>query len=386
MKCISIIGWFGCSYRGYNFGTALQSYALLKRCCDFGFDARLLKFYTFRNGSPVRNVLKRIGILDFLRDVYELLRVGRLWPSVQDLRLRRWNQRHYKVRQITSSVDVLRTLDESHCLISGSDQIWNVCHQFSPLMFLAFEPDYGVDVEVRRISYASSIGTNDFPSEYKDVIRRYLSRFAAISAREEMAVSALAALTGRNDIAHVCDPSFLLSAEEWETVAHEETFHRKMPEKFLLCYILSDNVGNIEKVKTVAKAYGISDVVVIPSYENPHFQYPQYGCGMRYEHATPSEFLRLLFEASIIVTDSFHGMALSINLSRQFVGLLRFDDSDASSQNSRIYGLLGHYGLNGRLYGNCDFTKPQIIDYNQIKKIVQEDREMSCNWLVENIN
>ena len=44
--------------------------------------------------------------------------------------------------------------------------------------------------------------------------------------------------------------------------------------------------------------------------------------------------------------------ALSINFGKPFVEFMRFKDSDAASQNSRIYDVLSHFGLTGQLYAN----------------------------------
>ena len=385
MKRVLIVGWFGCAYPRYNFGTALQSYALQKKCRDIGFDARLLTLELHRTDSHSRRVLKKSGVWRIIEYAYDVLKTGRLWPCENACRLRRWAKRHYVVNRIASAAKLSRMLKDSCCVISGSDQIWNANHLFSPVMFLAFEADYGVDVPVRRISYASSIGTNDIPIEYKDAMCKYLRRFSAISVRESSAISVLSTLTGRTDLVRVCDPSFLLSDDEWISIANEEPLRRKVPKKYLLCYLLSKNTSYGDRIKIIAEHYGIENVVVVPSYENPDFQYPNYGDGGRYEFATPSEFLQLMLNASLIVTDSFHGMALSINLSRQFIAFMRFNDADVLSQNSRVYDLLKRYGLMWRLYENHDFAKRRQIEYGAIRMQVSAERVQSLEWLVQNI-
>ena len=385
MNRVLIVGWFGCAYPRYNFGTALQSYALLKKCRDIGFDARLLVLELQHTDSLFRRILKRTGVWRIFECVYDVLKDGRLWPCEDARRLGRWAKRHYVVNRIASAAKLSRLLKETCCVISGSDQIWNASHCFSPAMFLAFEADYGIDVDVRRISYASSIGTNDIPLKFKDTIRKYLSRFSAISVRESSAISALSTLTGRTDLVRVCDPSFLLSEEEWISMANEEPIRRDVPKKYLLCYLLSKNASYGDRIKIIAAHYGIKNVVVVPSYENRGFQYHDYGDGGRYEFATPSEFLYLMLNASLIVTDSFHGMALSINLSRQFIAFLRFDDADVLSQNSRVYDLLERHGLMWRLYENYDFTTHRQIEYGAIQLQVKAERAQSLKWLVQNI-
>ena len=86
-----------------------------------------------------------------------------------------------------------------------------------------------------------------------------------------------------------------------------------------------------------------------------------------------------------VCTDSFHATALSINLSKDFVELLRFKDGDAASQNSRIYDLLDQYGLRGRLYTGDGNVPAGKIDYAPIQEKLKTDRGRSLKFLADSI-
>ena len=72
---------------------------------------------------------------------------------------------------------------------------------------------------------------------------------------------------------------------------------------------------------------------------------------------------------------------MSINLEKNFVEFMRFKDSDKSSQNSRIYDVLNHYGLSSRIYSNENTVWALPIDYSLITQKLDSDREKSVHYL-----
>ena len=60
---------------------------------------------------------------------------------------------------------------------------------------------------------------------------------------------------------------------------------------------------------------GLEDALLLPSNDTP---LETLSGATRVENAGPMEFLRLLSGASAVLTDSFHGSALSIVFGRQF--------------------------------------------------------------------
>ena len=68
----------------------------------------------------------------------------------------------------------------------------------------------------------------------------------------------------------------------------------------------------------------------------------------------PEEFVRVLNGATFICTDSFHGVAFSINLRKEFFVYNR-EYSAGTGQNTRIECILKRYNLMSRL----------IIEYSQ---------------------
>ena len=93
----------------------------------------------------------------------------------------------------------------------------------------------------------------------------------------------------------------------------------------------------------------------------------------------------LRVHATVVCTDSFHGMAFSINLSVPFVAFKRFDDNDIGSQNSRIYDLLTCFKLTDRWYDDVGMQWRHDIDFTQVRKLVERKRNESLSYLVNAI-
>lgn len=364
-KRLGIVTWYGTNPQGYNFGTALQSYALQRVLCDMGYDARMISFKKTERKSPVKSVLGRLGILGALRSARRFMHSGHFLEEGAVRRFRKWNQKHY--REATQG-----TQDGIHCFVSGSDQIWNTYHHFDPHFFLDFAGD------TKRVSYASSIGTGGVNPQYAEKVKSLLSAFSHITTREEAGAEALRQLTGRTDIRRAQDPTLLMRPEDWRRFGQEENLHQKTEQEYLLCYLLSKKSEYIDQVQDVALRLGLNKVIIVPALENAEFFVDG---AVRYVNATPCEFVRLIDEAKFVCTDSFHATVLSMLLSRPFLEFMRFDDGDTHSQNSRIYEILGRYGLMERIYNHDSEKWSASIDYAPIHNAIECDREESLTLL-----
>ena len=273
--------------------------------------------------------------------------------------------------------------------------------QLRPFLFLDFAGD------VKRVSYASSIGTGEIPAEYKSEVKSLLSGFSHIGVREKSAETALSALTGRKDIKTVLDPTFLLSSEEWQDFAQGSGYkhlpedhkhllegHKPLPKdhkhlpnrykhllkgKYIFCYFVgkaSLYEGYLQKLKAIS---GLDRAVLLPSND---FPLETISGAERIENAGPREFISLLSGADAVLTDSFHGSALSINLGKQFYCVKRFSDADPLSQNSRLYDLFSLFGIGDRFLENGE---PGKIDYKAVSNRLKELRTESLSFLKKEI-
>ncbi|HOE93825.1 MAG TPA: polysaccharide pyruvyl transferase family protein [Candidatus Cryptobacteroides sp.] len=385
MKRVGLVTW----YRGTNYGSVLQAYALRKALENSGCKVYFLRSFN----RPF--TLKNIKI-----NFFSKYRINRRNPlddcpfPAQKERFAEFIKESFPERLPISRCGYRRMLKDTSVFMSGSDQIWNCRHNFDPFLFLDFAED------VKRVSYASSIGTGEIPAEYQSEVKSLLSGFSHIGVREKSAETALSALTGRKDIKTVLDPTFLLSAEEWQDFALASDYrnlpeghkpllegHKHLPKsykhllkgKYIFCYFVGKASLYEEYLQKLRAISGLDHALILPSND---FPLETISGAERIEDAGPREFISLLSGADAVLTDSFHGSALSINLGKQFYCVKRFSDADPLSQNSRLYDLFSLFGIGDRFLENGE---PGKIDYKAVSNRLKELRTESLSFLKKEI-
>ena len=361
MKKLCIQTWFS----SLNFGTCLQAYALFRVLTSNSYSV------FFADGiGPRHNLTYRLKLF-----VAKMLHRQPRWATKRMKTIGRWSNQYLTVRWAHSSRQIEQLINDTDCFISGSDQIWNTHFTFAPEMFLSFAKNK------KRISYASSIGTNNVNPRHATTIKSLLTAYSHISVREETGASELRQLTGRSDIHKVADPTVLLSREDWTNIIAAATRPPKLPAHYALVYLLGDN-PNYSKIATeIVQAHDIENVVLVPSLERPNLKLK---AASVVSNIDPIQFASIIASADLVCTDSFHATMLSIIFQRPFIELMRFSDSDDISQNSRIYDLLNHLDLKAQIY-HANSIPDISINFAKSERILQLDRERSLNFLLNAI-
>jgi len=370
-KRIQIVTWLG----NGNFGTSLQSYALYHFLSIKGYDCSILSSFNYKHFSLkgyLKMILSALGIMK----IRERRKIKKATDSRKLMKLSEFFEHNIRQESVSNPWQYRNLLRNTDVFCVGSDQVWNAYFNFSPFNFLDFAGN------VKRISYASSMGTKDFPEEYKETIKNLLLKFAHISLRETTGRKAVSRLTGRNDIKTVLDPTFLLTVKDWNSVSEQSRMEISVPKNYMLVYLIGNNDNYPEKVRELQTKTGIENVIVIPAVENPNFEIKG---SIVYRDAAVPEFVKLLKEAAWVCTDSFHATALSINIGKNFTEFLRFKDSDQGSQNSRIYDVLDTFMLKNRLYNEMQDLWSKPIDYKESHAILDHLRMDSTDWLINAI-
>ena len=370
-KRIKIVTWLG----NGNFGTSLQSYALYHFLSIKGYNCSILSSFNYKHFSLkgyLKMILSAVGIMK----IRERRKIREAADSRKLMKLGEFFDKNIKQEAVSNPWQYRKLLRNTDVFCVGSDQVWNAYFNFSAFNFLDFAGN------VKRISYASSMGTKDFPEKYKETIKDLLLKFAHISLRETTGREAVSRLTGRKDIKTVLDPTFLLTAEDWSSVAKQSQIEISVPKNYMLVYLIGNNDNYPKQVRELQEKTGIENVIVIPAVENPNFEILG---SIVYRDAAVAEFVKLLKDATWVCTDSFHATALSINFGKNFTEFLRFKDSDKGSQNSRIYDVLETFKLQNRLYNEMQEMWSNPIDYKEPHAILNHLRTDSTDWLINAI-
>lgn len=373
MKNICLVTW----YNALNYGTCLQSYALVRVLKDWGFNAYIPEtfrffYYDFFN-HPIITIKK---IFEILMNKYTNKSQETLLEKEYNLRQKRINDFAYKYNKIypiKSYSDYVNMQKFSDIYLTGSDQIWNP-YIIREAFLLTFVKDHK-----RKSAYSSSIGVTKIPDSKRKLYKRALSQFYKIGVREKSAQNELSKLLNR-DIEHVLDPVYLLNKEDWESLL--------MPNKdfdysnnYLLCYFVGANKNWQKDVRLFSENNNVS-VYTITSEARIAPDFGNVFCDLGVE-----DFLLAIHNAKYVITDSFHAIAFCIIFKKNFVVYRRFKDNDNESQNSRIYDILKLFGLENRLVSSYEDLKilAQSINYENVNIILEHERQKSLNFLMEAI-
>lgn len=327
---IGIMTW----YRYENYGTVLQACALSKKIEQLGYDPRFIQ-YTPKGKCIVEEKFDWKYITHKIKNKI-INRNNRLYVSEERHKLfKKYIELHIVETRLCNTYPELFELNEEYdAFVCGSDQIWSpLC--FDDKYFLSF-----VKNSEKMVAYAPSIGTVEVTNSYiREEMSQQLKRFKYLSVREKQGAELIYNIAGV-DAKVVLDPTLLLTAEEWKVYGVKDRA-TILKSNYIVCYFLGEYRKYETFVKTLSKKSGMS-VYVVPVFDGQEKYAAPFEVG-------PSEFITLIKNAKYVCTDSFHGMAFSINFNIPFSVFKRFSDGDPENQNSRIINLLEVLKLSDRL-------------------------------------
>ena len=202
-------------------------------------------------------------------------------------------------------------------------------------------------------------------------MKKYISDIPFVSIREDDGQRLVKELTGR-DVPVVLDPTLLIKREKWERLAYSEI---QPKEKYAVLYFLDEtSETNQQKIAEFLKdqhlcAYSIGQEVSLIE-KSVSIYSPD--CG-------PNDFLSLVQNAEIVITDSYHGMLFSMIFDRNFWAVERaYQQYDQSSRQRTI---LRHLGLEERYIKNCRDILLKDVDYISVNESLRKMREESICYL-----
>lgn len=349
-------------YRSSNYGAELQAYATQTYLQHIGHKASVVDYWPeYRKDTERILSLKQLLNNSFKRGIRLVIQV----PFICCRFYKRWKStRRFVNKYLRLSED--RNYD---VVIYGSDQIWR---KMNYPLFMGYDKVYFGDDHIKakkKVSYAASMGKVIFSDVQEEtVFLKLLKNFSAISVREADLQKYIANKL-QITVPMVCDPVFLLSKKEWESLV-DSSYIPKHP--YVLYYNLHKLSITTSFVKYLQREMNLPIIEMRGTI--PFFHY-----GRRYRlTADAIEFLSLLSGASIVVSSSFHGVALSICLEKQFYYACRTEASN------RVESLLDSLCIKERKIVR-DFeglVQQPHIDYNAIRDNKEVFINKSKEWLI----
>ena len=291
-----------------NYGAILQCWALQETLKEIGCDVVVLDRWSralhyvlvgpYRSLFPwkwmisfSRMVLRRYGIRS------EIRRFRTRWFIKRNLNLSKFHFFDWRGAPKKLGVD---------CIVVGSDQIFN--YNDEPWVYLLENAPH-----IKAICYAASFGVTGIPDLFKKRYQDGLSRFYAISCREDEGVNICRSLGVESY--HVCDPTLLVCKEKWKSLIREK--HSNNPSlPSLVCYLIGDeNVAEtVSCCGEFASAMSCRVKVFLHAYS-----------AWRWDKALPIQqnvdvcmsagpdvFLDAVSSARWVLTNSFHGLMFAL--------------------------------------------------------------------------
>lgn len=283
---------------------------------------------------------------------------------------------NFNMHRLFTLVDYKKIVADADLFITGSDQIWNpFCGGYNPMMFLEFVND-----GTKCVAYSSSISLPEIPVSVKERMGRELKKFSHIAVREQRSVELLSELLHRDDIKLVVDPTYLLTAEEWEEFGNRAEIEFPVPDKYIFCYFVGAKRVDVyeQMVQDVKQFTGIKDVITLECYNRDW----NYGNGRLYKDAGPYEWVYLLKHASYVCMDSFHATVYALKFQKEFVHAMKNDDRETGSQNTRMYDILSRYGILYKNYtASGDNGWQRQVDYWHLTPLIEKEIKDSMDYL-----
>lgn len=328
-----------------NYGGLLQNYALQSVLKEMGHDVITIDRHIARSNNFFKDIIKRI--LQFIQPSYDIsLLTYKQKMSLAHLQ-QQFIERHiHKTERIFSQkvFDNYVAANSVDAYIVGSDQCWRPCYSANIYNYYL---DF-VNKNCKKIAYAASFGVDTW--EYRDDVTAKVSdlvkTFDFVSVREQSAVALCSERLGV-DASWVLDPTMLLGKDGFMR------FVSPAKSDYVLDYLLEESKEARDLVQAIKVKTQISDV-----RSNIASSVFHRGESIEsHQNISVEEWLSNIYNASFVVTDSFHGAVFSILFNIPFVVKL-----NSVRGNTRLESLLADFGLEHCICHDVD--KISVMNYN----------------------
>lgn len=278
-----------------------------------------------------------------------------------------YKTRFDKTKNKYTSENFNNVMVENHIdgFVCGSDTIFCIDE------FKGFDDGYYANYPCMKngysVAYAASFGDAHFNDDTYRILNDRLNNFKAIGLRENAMVDYV-----RNNVSipveKVIDPTLLLTSKEYDVLAE----NRLIKEKYVLLYARRYNKKMEEYADKIAEENGWKVVEISLRATNAERHQMFYEAGVE-------EFLSLVKNAEVVVTNSFHGAIFSVQYKRPFYVFSR------EQCDSKIDEVLQLFGLRDRLMINGEEDIESNINWDDVHKRIDEARNQAFNFLINEL-
>lgn len=391
-----------------HMGAVLQAYSLKTVIEKLGLSAEVINYvppklyyHSPRLDNPLSTLRKHILLRRELHDNYTTRLIHTLQGILGDYIYQIFNLRHLLIdehlyaefarEQLQVNGETIIEIRQLKNIISmydvvvvGSDQVWNpdFLRDAEFAYLLPFKAP-----EVRKIAFSASIGSIKklLKSEvFKRIFSYCLKDFAFVSIREKWHIAVLEKLVERS-IHHTLDPTLLVDEGTLEGVARKPKY---VPlnisgEDYIFVYNL--DVTILPNVLKLVKGYNLPVIVyrtpsIVPLAE--YARYREYWKLLSVSFEGPREIVWLIRNAAMIVTNSYHGLLLSIVFQKPVIFVM---GGTASVAPDRIIDIIDLINAKNRIISFKDWWCLYLDEatIKEARQLLKPFREHSIELLKE---
>ena len=334
----------------YNRGANMQCYALMKTLQKMGCE---------------------VEFLDAQLPMEKLNLKGRIFYWLSHLIVAPFRRKvAFKYTRKYKTYDELcKNPPKADVFVVGSDQVWNpdITNVFDPRVYF-----FGYINKGKKVAYAASFGKDEWTKTvYDEQIIEDCSHFDAISVREDSGVAICKDILCRNDAVCVVDPTLLLKGEDVRALIKKKCCTRNS--KYLFTYLLHEDELVCSILEKISNEYGLDSKGGTAKG----------GLSKLFNIESVSGWLRNIDNAELVVTNSFHCMAMCILLHKQFYVIPSFPGREI-----RMTSLLEKLGIRDRYIPNYNIgglKERKPIDFDSVDEKLATFRDKSLNFLKKSI-
>ena len=353
-------------YHIHHYGALLQAAATERAVERFGWDCEIIDYFVNQDNALFK---RPTGLGSAAHDAHTALHYQAL--SERYRRFEKFSRDHLRIsdRRYGRFDELAGGPLPYDLILSGSDQIWNPKifpdGRFDPVFFGTFS-------QKRRIAYAPSFGVPTIPEGMQAELKGYLDGFSHLSARETQGSAIIRDIAGK-DAPVVLDPTLLLTADQWDSMADHPSNYPKGG--YILCYCISRPGALTPYLERLHQETGLPVVQLCGIRQKVHPKAKQI------LDAGPAEFLGLFQNAAYVVTNSFHGTVFSVQFHRPFFTTVSPAELSAP-ERSRTVSILSRLGLANRVIGKGDTAELlDPVDWEAAEAALTAARKDSLNYL-----
>lgn len=349
-------------HNAYNYGAILQCIGLQDYLVGNKYNVNVLNYDCRAIRDEYLFIKKAHSPKQFIKNFIKLIYTGKNIFR-RNRSFKKFINKNLRLTKLMNEQQIKSENFDGQTFIVGSDQVWNTKHTkgLNDIFTLNFSDN------IKKISYAASIGKNSLSSDEQQFFKKTLSKFNNISVREETARNNLIDIVDKK-IEVVLDPSFLLNkAEWWNKVENKE---RLIKNKYIFVYM---PIGETCKIAEYLQSCTNYEIIYLE--EKNIFK----NNSRNVSWANPFDFLNLINYSEFVITSSFHATVFSIIFKKQFFVI------PPAIVGSRITDLLSKLNLNDRIchdlveFKENDYNR--VIDYTNTFKVLEREITKSKKWL-----